>query len=179
MLVFEFWNWFGHVADFLGVITVIVALLTYLKVRKESKRLLLMARAAPRAGNLLRDIEDNEGVSSEKPVALAISLIPTNDSLKPNVERFLAIQGWEMDVLEIKADGIIPPQGIEKLVNELTAKKREITARGFTEVHLFVAAPMPACILIGSMLRSWMPVKLYHKPTPAPAKIYEYWTPLI
>lgn len=30
-----------------------------------------------------------------------------------------------------------------------------------------------------SIFDDWIPVKLYHKPTPAPPYLYEYWTPFL
>ena len=68
---------------------------------------------------------------------------------------------------------------MEELINELRQKRRILTAKQATEIHLFIAAPMAACALVGAALDNWIPVKLYHKPMPAPPSVYEYWMPLM
>lgn len=84
-----------------------------------------------------------------------------------------------MPIEELNMNGINSPKDLEAFVNALREKRRYLEAAGFTELHLFIAGPVQAGTIIGSMYRNWIPVKLYHKPSPAPPQVYEYWMPLI
>ena len=121
----------------------------------------------------------HEGVKSSAPVAFAVSLLPTNESIKGSVEIFLTAQGWKMPVEELNLNGLNSPNDREAFLNALREKRRYFDAHGFTEIHLFIAGPVQAGTIIGSLFRNWIPVKLYHKPNPAPPYIYEYWMPLL
>lgn len=179
-----FWTWLGRIADSLGTIsiiaTLIVSIITYLMLRRERKMFLEKAlQQSPLTGNLEELIKENEGRNSIKPIALAISVTPNNVSIKPNVQAFLKVQDWKMPIKEIVMNGIGTPAEIKQFIESLTLKKKEIQARNYTEVHLFINAPMFACILTGSVLsKFWLPTKIYHF-LPASQKIYEYKTPLI
>jgi hypothetical protein len=84
-----------------------------------------------------------------------------------------------MDIVELNMNGINNKGDIENFVNELRKKRRLFEALQATEIHLFIAAPVVAGIMVGAIFDNWIPVKLYHKPQPAPPSIYEYWMPLI
>jgi hypothetical protein len=86
---------------------------------------------------------------------------------------------WKMEIEELKMDGIDPATNLESFINELRKKRKLIEAKKFTEVHVFISGPIVAGALLGSLYDNWIPVKLYHKPTPAPSQVYEYWMPLL
>ena len=179
-----FWTWLGRISDSLGTLSVIGTLifsgLTYFMVRRERRKYLeAVKNLTPTFDNLVEIIQAQQGLQSENPVALVISLTPNNDSIKPNVETFLKTQSWKIPIREVTMNGINSPEDQKQFLTALMAKKREITAEGFTEVHLFINAPMFACLLTGSILKHWIPTKIYHKPTPTPPQIYEYQLPLI
>jgi hypothetical protein len=175
----ELWNWFGRVADFLSVLIAIFTGYAFVKLRQQNKRLRELAKHTPPIENFEQMVEFHSGIKSSAPHALAVSLIPTNESLEKNVQTFLNHQGWKMPIETLNKNGIRNKEDMEDFVNELRQKRRLLDELGATELHLFVAAPMPMCIIIGAMLDNWIPVKLYHKPSPPPPQIYEYWLPII
>lgn len=180
----NFWTWLGRISDSLGTLsvmaTLIFAVLTYVTVRRERKKYLEIVRQeTPGIENFEEILEANKGIRSEKPVALVIAVTPNNDTISPNVETFLKAQDWKMPIKEIRMNGLNTADDHKKFLDYLLLKKREITAEGFTEVHLFINAPMFACVLAGSILKHWIPTKIYHKPNPTLPQIYQYQTPLV
>jgi len=175
----SFWTWFGRVDSVAGIAGAIIAAATFVLVRRQERRLRLQAREKALQGNFteLRSLHD--GIKSAKPVAFALSLIPTSDSIRGSVEVFLLAQGWKMPIEELNMEGINSPENLEAFFNGLREKRRLFDASGFTEIHLFIAGPVQAGTIIGSLFRNWIPVKLYHKPSPAPPQVYEYWMPLM
>jgi hypothetical protein len=171
-----FWSWFGRIDNFLGVLTTFFAGYTYVRIRQ-------LVRKAARATNPVKDfrqlIRAHEGITSLKPVALTVSLTPNIGSIKSSVESFIKANKWSMPIEEIDMNGVNGPAELEQYFNLLREKKRLIEAAGYTEMHLFLSAPMPACALAGSLFDNWLPVKLYQKTTdPAPHN-YQYWMPLV
>ena len=129
--------------------------------------------------NFAELLSQHEGVKSAQPVAFALSLIPTSESIKGSVQTFLRSQKWDMPIEELNLDGLNSPEDLERFINALREKRRAFDDLGYTEIHLFIAGPVQAGTIIGSLFRNWIPVKLSHKPTPAPPQIYEYWMPLL
>jgi hypothetical protein len=121
----------------------------------------------------------HEGVKSSAPVAFALSLLSTSESIKGLVEIFLRAQDWRMPIEELNMNGRNSAEYLENFVNALREKQWYFEMSGFTEVHLFVQGPVPAGAIIGAQPRNWIPVKLYHKPNPTPLQMYEYWMPLV
>jgi hypothetical protein len=120
-----------------------------------------------------------EGVITDRPVALAICLIPNLGSIKADVEAYLREKGWTMPVYEIVIAGINGIEDIARLVVGLQQKKQAFQDDGYTEIHLFIAGPIVAGVAAGGIFDNWKPVKLYHKASNTPAQSYEYWMPLI
>jgi hypothetical protein len=174
-----FWTWFGRVDNVAGIAGAIIAAATFVLVRRQERRL----RSQVKEKALLADFAGlrsrHAGIKSAKPVAFALSLIPTSESIRSSVEVFLRTQGWDMPIEELNLDGIHRPADLEALLTGLREKRRLFDAVGYTEVHLFIAGPVQAGTIIGSLFRNWIPVKLYHKPSPAPPQVYEYWMPLL
>jgi SMODS-associated and fused to various effectors sensor domain len=124
-------------------------------------------------------VKTHEGVKSANPMALAISLIPKSATIKGQVETFLAAKGWKMKMEELNMDGINNSSDLQQFLWSLREKRRLLDELQATEVHLFYAGPVAGAILLGAMFDHWVPVKIYHKPTPPPPEIYEYWMPLM
>jgi hypothetical protein len=120
-----------------------------------------------------------EGVTTERPVALAICLIASLGSIKADVERYLRDKGWDVPVDEIVFAGINQIEDIARLVVDLQLKKQALQDAGYTEIHLFIAGPIMAGVAVGGIFDNWKPVKLYHKASTTPDQSYEYWMPLI
>ncbi len=172
----EFWNWFSRIDNILGVLTAFFAGYTYMRIRQLVRR---VVKESPPFENFQQFIKAHEGIKSLKPVALAVSLTPNIGSIKSSVEAFIDANGWKMPVDEIDMNGLNGPKDIEVYFNRLREKKRLFEARGHTEMHLFLSAPMPACTIAGALFDNWIPVKLYHKTSEPAPRNYQYWMPLI
>jgi CBASS immunity sensor of nucleotide second messenger signals len=173
-----FWNWFSRLDNVIGVLTAVFSGYAAWKLRQQSKRLRELAERSPKIENIKELIAAHAGVNSSAPVAFAVSLIPSSDSIKNSVQTFLDFKGWKMPIEELNMDGINGIEDLDNFVNRLRVAKRFFDAQNFTEIHLFFAGPVPAGVLIGAMFDNWKSVKLYHKPTPPQPQVYEYWMPL-
>ncbi len=172
------WEMLARIADSLGVLTVVFSFYAAWRLYRQNRRLIEVAKSFPPVENFKGLIEAYKGVKSSKPVALAISVTPGGATIKSYVETFLRHQGWTMDIAELNMNGINNTDDMETFVKELISKKREFELLGCTELHLFIAGPMPACVQVGAVFDNWLPVKLYHKPQNPPPQVYEYWMPL-
>ncbi len=173
------WTYFGRVDNALGVATVGLAGYSAYRLFRENKRRQEFARQSLPIERFEQLVEAHQGIRSLKPVALAVCLIPTNDSIRGDVTTFLRANEWEMPIEELNMDGLNSPEDRERFVNLLREVRRDFEAKGYTEIHLFIAGPVQAGTIIGGLYRNWMPIKLYHKPNPAPPQVYAYWMPLI
>ena len=178
-----FWELLGRIADSLGTISVLITLtltiLTYLTIKRQKKKIIeAIRKVSPKFDNFSEFIEANRGITSEKPIALIISLTQNKDSVKPNVETFFKVEKLQMAIEEIKMNGLNSDEDIKIFIETLSQKKIEIQANEFTEIHLFINAPIFACLLTGAILKNLMPIKIYHF-NPTSAKFYEYKMPLI
>lgn len=174
-----FWTWFGRADNIVGIGTAIISLCTLWLVWRQERRIRIQAKEKAQLANFAELRTQHEGIKSAKPVAFSLSLIHTSGSIKGAVETFLRSQNWDMPIEELNRDGLNNADDLEAFINALREKRRHLDAAGHTEVHLFIAGPVQAGTIIGSVLRNWIPVKLYHKPTPAPPQVYEYWMPLL
>jgi hypothetical protein len=172
------WNWLGRSADVLQVLAVVFSGYAALRLYRQSQQLKEIARALPAPGNFKELVKAYEGVKSSNPVAFAISLVRGSVTVKHSVQTFLDHKRWKMPISELNMEGINNVEDMEEFLTKLLIKKREFEAAGHTEVHLFIAAPMPACVQVGAVFDNWLPVKLYHKPQVPPPQVYEYWMPL-
>lgn len=173
-----FWSWLSRFDNILGILTAIFAGYAAYRLWRQNQRYQALAREVQQGVDLRQRIQDYKGIQTTKPVALAITLLPTVPSIKDNVKIYLKSNKLKMPVEEIKMAGLNGSNDLESLVKQVQEKKIELHADGVTELHLFLAGPVAAGVMIGSLLGNWIPVKIYHKPTPSPADIYEYWMPL-
>ncbi len=174
----KFWTWFGRVDNVFGIIAALISAATFVLVWRQERRLRAQVREKAPLKNFTEMRSQHEGIQSTNPVAFALSLIPTSESIKGSVQTFLSSQGWDMPIEELNLDGLNNAEDLERFINALRERRRVFDDVGYTEIHLFIAGPVQAGTIIGSLLRNWIPVKLYHKPNPAPPQIYEYWLPL-
>jgi hypothetical protein len=84
-----------------------------------------------------------------------------------------------MPIEELTMDGIKSAADLTQLVNSLREKRRYFESIGRTELHLIIQGLVQAGTIIGNVYRHWIPVKLYHRPTPQQPQVYEYWMPLL
>ena len=175
----SFGNSIAWLANILQVATVVFAAYAAFRLWKQNRQLRDLARKVPPVENFQKLVSLYEGVQTTKPLALAVSLVDTTHSIKPQVEQFLEAKGWSMTIEELNMDGIKGKDDLEKLINALREKRRYLESTQCTELHLFIQGPVQAGTIIGSLYRQWIPVKLYHRPTPQTPQVYEYWMPLL
>lgn len=183
------WEYLSRIDNIVGLATFVLAGYAAWQLRRQHKRLREQAQR-PRSNPGLRQyIERQRGIQTERSVALAISLLPNQPTIRHSVEQFLQFQQqrhpdqaqlWKaMPIEELTMTGINTEADREQFVLALQEKKRLINLAGYTEVHLFIAGPVVAGTIVGALLDNWLPVKLYHKPQASVAEVYEYWMPLI
>lgn len=175
----DFWQLLNNFASVLQIITVIATVYTATRLWQENRRIRDLIDKTPSVEGFTTMRESHSGIKSIAPVALVLTLTPNTHSIRSSVEAFLSHMNWKMEIEELKMDGIDPATNLESFINELRKKRKLIEAKKFTEVHVFISGPIVAGALLGSLYDNWIPVKLYHKPTPAPPQVYEYWMPLL
>jgi len=173
----------GRIADSLGTASVLITLFftiwTFWIINRQKKKMLeFIGQNSPKFDDFVDFIKDNRGITSVKPVALLVSLTPNKDSVKPNVKTFFAVENLKMPIKEVKMNGLNSDDEIKTFIETLMQERIKIQAREYTEIHLFINAPMFACVLTGSILKNLMPIKIYHFNSTS-AKFYEYKMPLI
>ena len=173
------WEWIGKLDNILGILTVIFSGYAAYRLWRQNQHYQELARGYQQSVDLQQRFQDYKGIQTAKPVALAISLLPGVPSIEQNVKTYLKSNRLKMPIKEASLPGIGGSSDLESLVRLLQSKKLEIQAEGFTEIHLFLAGPVAAGVIIGSLMNNWIPVKIYHKPTPPPPDVYEYWMPLL
>jgi len=177
-MLIKIWQFLTSIETILSLLAMVFAFYASFKFWKWRRELKALAEKAPKIENFKENVEFHKGIKTINPIALAISLVPQTPSIKKAVEIFLKSNNLKMKVEELNMNGIKNPEDIEEFIHTLTKKRHLFEHQGVTEVHLFIQGPVMAGVLVGAMLDNWKPVKLYHKPTPAPPAIYEYWCPL-
>lgn len=176
----DYWEWIGRFDSLFGILTVLFSGYAAYRLWRQDRRYRALANEIQGSVDLRQRIQDYKGVQTKKPVALPITLLPAIPSIENNVKTYLKSNKLKMPIEnEIRIPGINGSGDLEQLVKEVQGKKIKLQGDGFTEVHLFLAGPIAAGLVIGSLLNNWIPVKVYHKPTPSPADVYEYWMPLL
>jgi len=173
------WEYLNKIDVIFGLLAAIFSGFAFSRLQQQKKRLVELAKKTPTMKNFIEAVDFFKGSQTSKPVALALSLTPAVDSIKNSVESYLKSQNMEMDVQEIKMDGINSTEDLENFFELLREKKRVLTAELTTELHLFIMGPVMAGTIAGAMFDNWISVKLYHKPMPQIPEVYEYWMPLM
>lgn len=175
----DIWIWIANISGILGIATFIFSGLTWVRVRSQARQLQLLVEAHHRDTNTFTaQREAYRGVQTTKPIALAMALTDRSHSIEQDVQRFLQAQQWNMEIVPLLMNGIVGDEGVAEFVQQARQARLQLEFMGATEIHLFVMGPVAAGIMVGALYHNWIPVKIYHKPTPAPPEMYEYWYPL-
>jgi SMODS-associated and fused to various effectors sensor domain len=153
------WDNLGHLADTLGVVTALP----------------LLAAAAyfwSRAQRYRRRLRHLAGVTSERPVALVVSLAGTR--ICPAVEAFCTGFAQPMLLYEVQRSGDLTQAEFPRVLFELQTLKNRLIDEGVSEVHLFLSCPLAVACAVGALLDNWVPVKVYQ----FNQGLYEFWTTL-
>lgn len=178
-MVNKIFAFIGNGSNIIGIIGAIFSFLVWIKLRVQNKRLIELSKSLPAFEDFNKRVNYWSEIHTISPYAFAVSLIQQSSSIKGDVERFLQSKGpeWEkMPIVELDMHGI-SHDNLEEYLRQLRIKRKELEAKGATEVHLFFAGPVQAATLIGAMFDNWRPVLLYHKNRDTGG--YEYWCPLI
>ncbi len=171
--------WMGSVSSWAGVLAMVFSGYAAHRLRMHDRRLRELARATPAPGSFAERVEAHRGRRSTHPVALAVSLLPSGESIRPQVALFLEGNDLAMPIEEVRLPGIRGVPDLERLVCNLRRARAYLGASGATEVHLFLAGPVQAGVVAGAVLDNWIPVKLYHPTGNPPPGNYRYWMPLM
>ena len=174
------WDYLGRTSDAISLLTFVVAAATAVMVWRRQKHLHRLAVEHMESDSSIEGkIEAHKGIRSPKPMALAVSLVPNNHSIRGDVQRFLNASCLTMPIDEINFRGIANQADRVDYIKQLNKKRLDCERDEITELHVFFQGPVPAAIQLGAIFRNWLPVKLYHKPQPATTMVYEYWMPLL
>jgi SMODS-associated and fused to various effectors sensor domain len=151
------WEGLSHVADALGIVTALLFLVT-------------SAYFVSRARRYRRRLRQLEGVTSGRPVALAVSLSGTR--IRPAVEAFCGSFGQPVKLVELYRPGGLSQAELAGVLLELQSLKNRLLDDGASEVHLFLSCPLAVACTIGALFDNWVPVKVYQFNQGR----YEFWT---
>jgi len=177
------WNSFlavvEHVSNITGILALCVSVIIWFKLRKQNKLIRDSYKSIPKFENFEETRKYHENVNSINPVALCMSLVPTSNSIKNDVEEFLKSKGKSFENMPIEEYNIpgLLPEKMEPFLNELREVRAKMEAMNATEIHLFIQGPVQAASLIGATFDNWKPVKLYQMNQQT--RRYEYWCHLI
>ena len=153
------WDGLSHLADALGVVAALPFLVT-------------SAYFLSRARRLRRRLRQLEGVTSGRPIALAVSLAGTR--IRSAVETFCVGLGQSVKLVEVHRPGGLTQAELSTVLLELQALKNRLMDDGVSEVHLFLSCPLAVACAIGALFDNWVPVKVYQFNQGQ----YEFWTTL-
>lgn len=157
------WLWFGNVANIVQILSVIPFLLTaywfFTRARRYRQRM-----------------AEVEHKITEKPMALAISVLRQGEDISEQVKQFLKGCNLDMPVHAYTKRAGATKDTIHTILADVSRLKIKMTAEGVTEVHLFLACPLVLATAIGAILDNWVLVKIYHLNHDTGR--YEFWTSL-
>jgi hypothetical protein len=154
----QFWSVLTCISDLLGVLTALPML---------AAAVLFLQRAR----RYRQRLQEMEGQTTAKPVALAVSL--TGLDISEQVRAFLAGRGAQWPVRVYCRGEEVSPNTLPVTMQQLARLKHELSLEGVTEVHLFYAGPVALGIMLGGLLHNWVPVKVYH--LNSLTGLYEFW----
>lgn len=101
----NFWEWIGRLDNIL-VLTVIFSGYAAYRLWRQNQRYQALVQEMQQSADIRQRIQDYKGVQTIKPVALAVSLLPTLPSIKDNVNAYLKSSKLKMPVKELGLPGI-------------------------------------------------------------------------
>jgi hypothetical protein len=118
-----FWEGLSHLADALGIVTAVPFLVA-------------SAYFVSRARRYRRRLRQLEGVTSDHPVAVAVSLAGTR--IRPAVEAFCASSRQPVKLVELHRPRGLSQTQLPAVLLELQYLKNQLLDEGASEVHLFL-----------------------------------------
>jgi hypothetical protein len=164
----------GHVSGFIGIVGAVFSVMIWFKIKHQNRKIIELARKTPDKNDFKNISEYHKEIHTSNPYAFCLSLTDRSESIKKDVENFLILKKWEkkMKIEELNYNNLTH-ENFDNFINELKIKRREFSAKGATEIHLFISGPMQAAAMIGSIFSNWIPVKLYNfEPQ---EREYRYW----
>lgn len=143
----QFWSVLTRVSDVLSVLTALPML---------AAAVLFLHRAR----RYRQRLQEMEGQTTPRPVALAVSL--TGLDISEQVRAFIAGLGARWPLHTYCRGEEVSGVTLPRLLHHLAHLKNELSLEGVTEVHLFYAGPVALGIMLGGLLHNWVPVKVYH-----------------
>jgi hypothetical protein len=113
-----------------------------------------------RARRYRQRLQEMEGQTTPKPVALAVSL--TGIDISEQVRAFIAGLDAQWSVRTYSRNEEVSQQNLPGVIQQLARIKNQLSLEGVSEVHLFYAGPVALGIMLGGLLHNWVPVKVYH-----------------
>ncbi|MGE5341734.1 MAG: SAVED domain-containing protein [Candidatus Omnitrophota bacterium] len=166
----------GYISDCFSIIGAIISALIWLKIRYQNKKLMEIAGQKSYSQDYDKMIEYHNGINSLLPCAFCLSLTDRTSSIRDDVQKHLDHKKLKMPIAELNFEGLTH-ENFSDFVEDLKKKRRELQARGVTEIHLFISGPLQAAVMVGAMFDNWIPVKIYNfNPQ---TRNYEYWGPLL
>ena len=154
-----FWEGLSHLADALGIATTVPFLVA-------------SAYFVSRARRYRRRLRQLEGVTSDRPVAVAVSLAGTHIRLA--AEAFCAGFGQPVKLVELHRPGGLTQTEMPGVLLELQSLQNRLLDEGASEVHLFLSCPLAVACAVGAVFDNWVPVKVYQFNQGQ----YEFWATL-
>ncbi len=160
----NFWSWLGNIGTILGIISfvpILYAVYEYLQFKR-------------------REEQDRKRIHTEagtQPAVLIVSM--GGGCIRNNVEAYLKRQDsfkdfdFEHRVFVVhRDDKEIQLSDVDDIIAEVEEKQDDIRSKAADKVHLFLKAPMPIAVMVGSVLANRTPTLVYHY---QPNKGYENW----
>lgn len=175
-MIKSFLDWIANASNIIGIIAAFFSFLVWLKLKKQNKRLIELAKKTPKVEGLDKLIEYHKEKNTVAPYAFCLALTDRNDSIKGYVEDFLNIKNWKMPIEELNFNGLTH-ENFEEFISGLRKIRRVFSEKKATEIHLFLEGPIQAAVMVGAFFDNWIPVKIYN--LNQQTRQYEYWCPLI
>ncbi|MBU0568151.1 SAVED domain-containing protein [bacterium] len=180
-MIEEILKWIGHAGNIIGIIGAIFAFMAWLILHVQDKRLKEIVRQTPEMENFDDQVKYHSEIQTISPYAFCLSLLPDTRSvsIEKEVREFLKKKAaqtknkkWNMPIEQLNFNGL-GTHNIKEFIEELGKKRQWFVGKGATEIHLFVAGPVTAATLIGTVFDNWRPVKLYSQNINT--REYEFW----
>ena len=99
-------EWLGNINNLIGIIAAFFSFCVWLKLHKQDRRLIDLAKGPPPMEGLGELIKYHKEKNTVAPYAFCLALTDRNDSIKGYVENFLKIKNWKMPIEELNFNGL-------------------------------------------------------------------------